>query len=132
MTPNNKTKGPQAIVIWVLWLSFATALVMYRIMLVSKAANTRSLTAPDTIVAWVCYVIPIVVVFALRWLVIPRLKQPIEVLPVFLVGVALAETLTFFGLFLFPAQFRLFYLMSWLLFVQLMPTWTIRPGQSGG
>lgn len=132
MPPGNKPKAPQAIVIWVLWLSFATALVMYRIMLAGKATNTRSLIAPDTIFAWVCYVIPIAVVLALRWLAIPRLREPFLVLPVFVVGIAFAETLTFFGLFLFPAQFRLFYLTSWLLFVQLMPMWTLRSDQSGG
>lgn len=132
MTPSDKNKTPQAIVIWALWLSFAGALVMYRITLVGKTANTRSLTAPDAIFAWGCYIVPIAIVLSLRWLVIPRLREPVQVMTVFIVGIAFAEVLTFFGIFLFQPQFRLFYLTSWLLFVQMMPMWTLRSDQSGG
>ena len=127
MIPSNKTKAPPAIVMWVMWCAFASALVIYRNMLVGKNTNTHSITAPDTMLAWVCYTIPILIVIPVRWLVIPRLRLPHLLLPVFLVGIAFAEVLTFFGLFLFPAQFSLFYLTSWLLFVQLMPIWTLRP-----
>lgn len=132
MIPNNKTNAPTALVMWVMWCAFASALVMYRIMLVGKADNTHSFIAPDTGLAWVCYAIPIIVVLPLRWQVIPRLQAPNLILPVFLVGVAFAEAQTFFGLFLFPAQFSLFYITSWLLLVQLMPTWTLRPGPPNG
>lgn len=131
MIPNNKTKAPQAIVMWVMWCAFASALVMYRIMLVGKNTNTHSLVAPDTTIAWLCYVIPILIVLPVRWQVIPRLRLPHLIMPVFMVGIAFAEVLTFFGLFLFHAQFSLFYLTSWLLFVQLMPIWTLRPDPPG-
>lgn len=132
MIPSNKTKAPPAIVMWVMWFAFASALVMYRIMLVSKASNTHSITAPETTLAWLCFAIPICIVLPLRWLVIPRLRLPNLILPVFLVGIAFAEVLTFFGLFLFPPQFSLFYMTSWLLFVQMMPIWTLRPGPPNG
>jgi hypothetical protein len=132
MIPSNKTNAPTAVVMWVMWSAFASALVMYRIMLVGKAHNTHSMVAPDTMFAWLCYVIPIVVVLALRWVVIPRLRVQNLILPVFIVGVAFAEVQTFFGIFLFPAQFSLFYFTSWFLFVQLMPIWTLKPGQPNG
>lgn len=132
MIPSNKSKAPTAVVMWVMWCAFASALMMYRIMLVSKRHNTHSITAPDTIFMWVLYVIPIFIVLPLRWVVIPRLRVPILILPVFVMGVAFAEALTFFGLFLFPAQFRLFYLTSWLMLLQLMPIWTLRPDSPNG
>lgn len=132
MIPGNRTKTPPAIVLWVLWCAFASALVVYRNMLAGKAADTHSITAPDTIPAWLCFAIPIMIVLPLRWLVIPRLRTPFLVLPVFLVSVAFAEALTFFGLFLFPAQFSFFYIASWLMLVQVMPLWTLRPGPPAG
>jgi hypothetical protein len=132
MIPNNKTNAPTALVMWVMWGAFASSLVMYRMMLVGKADNTHSIVAPDTIFAWLCYVIPIAMVLALRWLAIPRLRLPNLILPVFVVGIAFAEVQTFFGIFLFPAQFSLFYFTSWFLIVQMMPIWTLRTDQPNG
>lgn len=119
----NKNKAPQLIVMWAMWCAFAGALIMYRFYLVGRSANTHSIVAPDTAFGWLAYLIPIAIVISLRWLLIPRLRHPVLVLPPFVVGFAFAEVLTFFGIFIFPKQFTLFYLTSWFLMLQLMPLW---------
>jgi hypothetical protein len=131
MMQRNTGNPPTTIVMWVLWGAFASALVMYRQMLVGKTANTHSLTAPDSPLGWVLYLIPIAVVMSVRWLVIPRLRDPRLVMPPFIVGFAFTEALTFFGIFLLPKQFCLFYFTSWFLILQLMPLWKQNPDQSG-
>lgn len=123
MIQRNTAKPPKAIVMWVMWAAFATALVMYRQMLVGKNANTHSLAAPDSALGWVLYVIPIVVVLSLRWLVIPRLRNPVLIMAPFVICFAFTEALTFFGIFLLHEQFNLFYFTSWFLILQLIPLW---------
>lgn len=126
----NTGEPPTVIVMWVLWAAFACALVMYRQMLLGKTANTHSLTAPDSAFGWVLYVIPIVAVMSVRWLVIPRVRDPRLVMPPYMVGFAFAEALTFFGIFLLPKQFSLFYFTSWFLILQLMPLWRQNPDEA--
>ena len=129
MIQRNKTNVPTAIVMWVMWFAFVNATVMYRIFLVGKTANTHSITAPDTVLVWALYLIPIVIVMSLRWLVIPRLRIPFLMMVPFVLGFAFAEALTFFGIFLFPKQFNLFYFTSWFLLLQLMPLWKRKTDQ---
>ena len=114
-------------VLWVMWCAFAACLVFYRLMLVGPRADTHSIRAPDSAFEWVCYIIPIVVVMSLRWLLIPQLQVSAAVVAPFVVGCAAAEALTFFGIFLFPKQFTLYFLTSWLLLFQLMPLWKKQP-----
>jgi hypothetical protein len=129
-TPPNQPGGlatqpshQQVIVMWTLWFSFAMALVFYRFTLVRGNGSNHSFTAPDTVIAWMLYLIPIAVVLSLRWLLIPRLRNPSTTMSPFIVCFAFAEALAFFGIFLFKNQLNLFYLTAWLLVLQLMPLW---------
>lgn len=124
-----KTNAPQTVVMWVMWCAFAGALIMYRFYLVGKSTNTHSIVAPESLFGWLSYLIPVAIVMSLRWLVIPRLRLPFLVMSPFVVGFAFAEVLTFFGIFIFPKQFALYYLTSWFLILQLMPLWRTKTDQ---
>lgn len=110
-------------VLWAIWFSVLVALVYYRMLLVGPGANTKSIVMPGTPAAWLLYLISIGIALGVRWLVIPRIGNPFRTLVPFIVGIAFAEALTFFGIFIFPKQFTLFYFTSWVLVLQLAPLW---------
>lgn len=123
MIQRHKLSGPASIVIWLFWSMFAVSLIFYRIALVGTADNTHSITAPQSVSGWLAYIIPIGLTLPIRWLVIPRLRNPLLVLIPFIAGLAAAEALMFLGIFIFKAQFSLFFLTSVLLLLQMMPLW---------
>lgn len=119
----NKSSDRVGRILWVIWGAILIGLVYYRMLLVSGADNTKSIVMPEGSTGWLLYLVPIVIAVSMRWLVIPRIRNPMRVMVPFIVGISFAETLTFFGIFIFPKQFTLFYFTSWALMLQLAPLW---------
>jgi len=58
---------------------------------------------------------------AVRWSVLPMLKDAQKALPVFVVGIALAEMSCFLGLFIFPSHQMPLFIASVLGIFQFIP-----------
>lgn len=94
----------QLIVFWVLWLSFLVGVCVQYHFLHSKEA-----VAPDESQQWLAALAPVLVSMILRWNVLPRITEVQKALTVMVVGVALAESAMFIGIFIFAAhQWELF------------------------
>jgi hypothetical protein len=123
MNERNRLSSPAVILMWLFWCLFAASLVVYRVMLVGNADKAHSIAAPQSVSAYIVYVIPVVLAVAMRWLVIPKVRNPFLALIPFLFGLSVAEVLTFCGIFVFQQQFSLFFYTNWLLLLQMMPLW---------
>jgi len=130
----------ERVVLWLVWCVFCGAVIFYRILFVSEAHNTSSLEFPSTAAGLLQYFIPLAVSLGARWLVVPRLRIPFLALIPFLIGIAAAEALTFFGIFLSPRSFNVFFLTTAVLILMWIPIWrsdvepahAAEPSQSSG
>lgn len=113
----------ERIVLWLLWCVFCAALIFYRTFLVNEAHNTSSLEFPATAFGLLQYSIPLAVSLGARWLVVPRLRVPFLTLVPFLIGIATAEMLTFFGIFLSQKSFSMFFYTTVILMLMWIPIW---------
>ncbi|MEW6305502.1 MAG: hypothetical protein AB1705_18655 [Verrucomicrobiota bacterium] len=103
---------------WVIWIALLSGLPMFFIFLGTSApGNDRS--SLSLFVPLVATALSISVV--LRWVVIPRLENPQIALQMFIMGMATAEAICFFGIFLAPAYKTLAFVLSFLGILQFIP-----------
>lgn len=93
---------PRALVFWVIWAAIlAGSIVIYTVF-------SRRVAAPDAgggILDWFGLA-PLLGSVAVRWLVFPRFTEINRALPIFVVGLALAEGATILSTFLAMGQAR--------------------------
>jgi hypothetical protein len=96
----NTAPRQQLIVWWLLWAAFQTGIFMFARFLGSNHAQ-EGLSSPDS-PAWLAGFVPLCISMTIRWLVLPQVRTAQAGLPLFLVGIAVAEITCFLGLFIFP------------------------------
>ena len=104
MTQNKDSLPPMSpgafrLILWIIWASFLGSLVVYKIIFTFGIETDWS--------AFGIIPLGIIVVFsvaalAIRLLLIPRFTEAGKLLPVFVVGLAIAEVPAFVGFFVFP------------------------------
>jgi len=98
------TAAQQKLVMWVLWAAFLIGVCVEYYFLHSKSPP-----AADESALWLTGALPVLGAVVIRWNVLPRLKSVTPALPLMVVGIALAESAAFIGMFVFPAhQWELF------------------------
>ena len=93
-TPARKT--PPTLVWWVLWFSITAGLVAIHATI--PVAEAEATTGPLKHLP----MIPLLASSAIRWVVLPRVTEGWRALPLFIVGLILAEAGSLIGLFLVP------------------------------
>ena len=74
-----------------------------------RTTNSKKPPAADESALWLTGALPVLAGVIIRWNVLPRLKSLTQALPLMIVGIALAESAAFIGIFVFPAhQWELF------------------------
>jgi hypothetical protein len=103
--PPNPAQQPLRLVWWVLWGAFQIGIfVIYRFMAMPHTSDHVNEPA-----YWQLAFLPALISGAVRWTLLPAMKNPEKGLPCFIFGVAMAETTCFLGIFIFPShQFPLF------------------------
>jgi hypothetical protein len=97
------TPQQQRLVWWVLWAAFQVGIVVLFFVLRKPQAST------PTVELWQVGFLPVLISGALRWTLLPMIKDGQKALAVFVIGIALAEMSCFLGLFIFRShQFPLF------------------------
>ena len=115
MNPETSPKQ-QLLVWWVLWLAFLVgSVVEYQFLSHPVSGNA---TSP---LPWELALIPLLAGTAIRWGLLPRLKDATKALPFFVVGIALCEATLFFGIFIFSAQQRDLAILAFLGIAQFAP-----------
>jgi hypothetical protein len=108
----------QLMVWWVLWAAFQGGIFMiYHFVGHPDPAPSA---APET-GPWLAAIAPFAVSVLIRFLVMPRLKSIAVALPVFIVGIAMAEFSCFLGIFIFPSHQRDLFILSVIGIFQFIP-----------
>ncbi len=118
------------VIMWVLWASFTVGIFFFYTFLGQNSAPAPIGT--ETRTPWLIAGTMIFISSALRWIVLPRMHDAQKLLVTMIAGIALAESVTFLGLFVFPAYRLDFFVLSALGIFQFIPTYARRQlGLSG-
>ena len=109
----------QLTVWWVLWAAFQAGIFVIYHFLGGSAAQPPS-PSPDSPL-WLAGLAPFVISTIIRWVVLPRARSAQVALPLFIVGIAMAEAVCFLGLFIFPAHRQELFALSVLGIFQFIP-----------
>ena len=122
----NQGKIPEKqfiLVLWVIWAAFIGAIPFLVVFLrpISGEDAENFLPIPGALAAGVAFLASAVV----RWVILPRVSADnLEaLLQVSVIGMALAESLIFFGIFLFPEDFMVFLVLAVVGLAQFVPLW---------
>lgn len=118
----------QTMILWVVWFALFSSLFAYLFVLWPAARGAGS-SAPAVLMLPML-ITPAGISVFLRWFVIPGVATPQAVIITSIIGLALAESLTFYGIFLFSDYFQLFFLVSVFMVLQYIPLYAMK-SQSG-
>ncbi len=101
MNPSPESRpGPQTLVWWVLWFAMQTGVfVQYHFLSQGRPVPAGGDSGP-----WMVALLPLAVSAVMRWVVLGRVKTAAQALPLFIMGIAMAEATNLVGLFVFPAH----------------------------
>jgi len=122
-------------VLWILWGSILGSIFIYQFKLghgLPAGHDVRSVMGDPVI--WVC-IVTLLVAAVVRWVLIPRVTDLKRLLVFLLVGLALSEAVTFYGIFLFHADMPEtktgLFVLSVLSVLQFVPTYAKAPAATG-
>lgn len=98
---NNK----QTIVFWILWFVFLQSAFVIHFVIGGGFPEGENTAEPMASWLWLVCVVPMLLATAIRWLVIPKIKEQQKQLVAMIVGLALSEQPIFFSLFLIGADY---------------------------
>jgi len=101
-TPTSSSPQPaQPLVVWwALWAAFQIGIVFIYFKLGQSASAPHS-HEPSP---WQLGLLPALISGAIRWSIFPRIRNAQKALPLFIIGIALAEVSCFLGMFIFPSH----------------------------
>jgi hypothetical protein len=114
----------QLAVWWVTWLAFQTGIFFFYHFLGSTGTLPPSSAALSSI--WLVALFPVVLSAIVRWLILPRALTARAALPLFIIGITMAEATCFLGLFIFPAHKQELCLLSAIGIFQFIPVFAVR------
>lgn len=127
-SPASPPNAPHPLIIWwVLWGAFQFGIVAIYFFL-GKSSPTPP---PNEPALWQLGLLPVLISGALRWSLLPQVKDPAKAFVVFILGVALAEASCFLGLFIFPSHKTLLFVASLLGILQFIPVYARRYTKTG-
>jgi hypothetical protein len=107
------------IVWWVIWAALQTGVFVIYFFLGGPATQPQPSSPVSSI--WLVGLAPFVLSTIIRWLVLPQIQNARTALPWFIVGMALAEATCILGIFVFPAQREVLFILGALGIFQFIP-----------
>ncbi|MCC5789166.1 MAG: hypothetical protein JJT75_06000 [Opitutales bacterium] len=122
---------PHQIILWVIWFAFLSGLPFFVVFLGPDPDRAVENVLPFP--ALLAVIPPFLASVIVRWLVLPKVAKqgPEAQLVILVVGMALAESLVFFGIFLFPADSLLFIVFAVIGMAQFVPLWALPKRDQG-
>ena len=131
MVPHNRQ---QQLVIWVIWFSLLVSVVIYQFALgrgIPVGENVRE-EGLNVFVVMSCT--QVLIASLIRWILIPRAGAPGKLLVLMIIGLALSESVEFFGLFLIssdqPSTKLALWILSLVSIAQFAPIYAMSPRQT--
>lgn len=115
----NQQDKTQLTVWWVLWATFQVG--VFVIYFVLQSGPSRAVSPSPDSGAWIAAGMPVLMSIAVRWNILPRFKTSQSALPFMIIGIAMAESTTFMGLFIFRAHQLDLFILSVLGIFQFVP-----------
>ena len=112
---------------WVIWIAMMMALPLYKIFLGGGGERVDTHARPVDLFVLSLFCVPLLVSTGIRWLIIPKFKNSLRILTPFIAGVALAESLVFYGKFLVPEFESVFFWAGVLAMAQFVPVYRTDP-----
>jgi CDP-diglyceride synthetase len=103
MNPN-KTPTPNIAVFWIIWFAIMNGLFIMLFLVAGGIPKGANQGPPPTWIVGACAAL-VVVAVAIRFLLIPKIKQIAQLLPAMIVGMAFAEAVGIFAIFLLGKEF---------------------------
>lgn len=99
-----KTTTPNIAIFWIIWFAIMNGLFIILFFAAGGIPKGTNQGTPPTWIVGVCAAL-VVIAVAIRFLVIPRIKQLSLLLPVMVAGLAFAEAVGIIAMFLLDKQF---------------------------
>ncbi len=109
-------KLPPPIHWWLIWIALLAGPF---VLLIVLGGNDSLLSAPPF--PWQLSLIPFAISGVIRWGVIPKISNGVIAYPLFVVGIALSEVPSVFGLILFPALRQDLFILTVIGMAQYVP-----------
>jgi hypothetical protein len=115
-------KPPALLIWWIIWAAIVAGLSALYFTL-----GQRSSSAPDDVIV-IRYLplAPLALAVVVRWLVLPRFTERLRAFPIFIIGVALAESCGIMGIFLVPNLAATYYVLALFGLIQFAPVFAAR------
>lgn len=114
------------IIFWVIWFALLSGVLVMNFAIappekppISDAGNS---------LLWLVAVVPLLISALVRWFVLPRATTAQTALPVFIIGMALAESTAILGMFVFSGHRAELVALGLLGIGQFMPTFAAKLG----
>ena len=120
---SQKAQNPkqQLLVWWILWAAFVVGIFqVYYFLAMSGSSPKPQAPATNPFIA-AFGLLPVAVSAIIRWSILPRIQSARVALPIFIIGIALAEASCYMGLFIFPAFKAGFFVFSVIGMFQFIP-----------
>lgn len=109
--------------LWVVWFALFSSLFMYLAFLWPQFSGNEQKLGLAPMLAM--FMAPAGASVFIRWFVVTSVPTQHAVLVASIIGMALAESLVFYGMFLFADYFKLFFIGGVLLVLQYIPLYTL-------
>ena len=124
MSGSHQDQVTHQIILWLIWLAMLSGIPVFIFVLGPDSEQAENvLGLPPLLMV----LPPILAASIVRWIVLPKVveKGPEAQLVAFIVGMAFAESLVFFGIFLYPADYLLFIVFAVVGIAQFIPLWAL-------
>ena len=91
-----------------------------------SAGTPQQTVAPDGSLVWCAAFVPLGISILIRWFALPGIRVAQTALVLFCIGIALAESTCFMGIFIFPAHKQELFVGSVLGIIQFLPYYARR------
>lgn len=124
-----------ALVLWIIWFAMLQGVFVIQWVLGRGIPGGENAEIPMAGWLWLLCFGPVAVATVIRWLVIPKIKEPQQQLTAMIVGLALSEAPVFFSLFLigpdYPQNQIAVLMVAVVSLIQFAPSYAT-PGYAGG
>lgn len=97
------TKQPQIIVFWIMWFGILSGIVLIQILVGGGIPNGSNSGKAPLIPVVICSILGIISM-AVRFVLIPKASELLKLLPLMIIGLAMAEMVGILGVFLLPDE----------------------------